>query len=94
MIEKGFTALKNGTWQECKETFKEKRRASEWAFDKMKEAFGVAAKDEVEKMSIVQETVLKSTDYLRRIIAPEDKEVSTCARPATVSPWEITTCKF
>ena len=34
------------------------------------EAFDLVAKDEVEQMSIVQEIMLKSTDYLRRIIAP------------------------
>ena len=31
MMKKGFTALKSGTWEEHKETFKEKMRASEWA---------------------------------------------------------------
>ena len=69
-------------------------RASAWAFDRIQEAFDLVAKDKVEQMSIVQEIMLKSTDYLRRIIAPsEDKEVSqcrTCARTATVSLWETT----
>ena len=36
-------------------------RASEWAFDRIKEAFDLVAKDEVEKMSIVQEITLTST---------------------------------
>ena len=45
-------------------------RASEWAFDRVKEAFNLVAKDQVEKMSIVQEIMLKSKDCLRRIIAP------------------------
>ena len=62
-------ALKK-TWEEHKETLKEKMKASEWAFDRIKEAFDLVAKDEVEKMSIIQEIMLKSTDYLRRIIAP------------------------
>ena len=70
MMKKGFTALKNGTWEEYKETFKEKMKASEWAFDRMKEAFDLVAKDEVEKMSIVQQIMLRSADCLRRIIAP------------------------
>ena len=30
----------------------------------------LVAQDETEKMSIVQEIMLRSTDYLRRIIAP------------------------
>ena len=45
-------------------------KASEWAFDRIKEAFELVAQDETEKMSIVQEIMLRSTDYLRRIIAP------------------------
>ena len=32
-MKKGFTALKNGTWEEYKETFREKMKASEWAFE-------------------------------------------------------------
>ena len=45
-------------------------KASEWAFDRIKEAFELVAKDEVEKMSIVQEIMLRRTDYSRRIITP------------------------
>ena len=41
MLKKGFTALKNETCEEHKETFKEKMKASEWAFDRIKEAFGL-----------------------------------------------------
>ena len=44
--------------------------ASECAFDRIKEAFELVAQDEAEKMSIVQEIMFKSADYLRRIIAP------------------------
>ena len=47
-----------------------KMKASEWAFDRIKEAFELAAQDETENMSIVQEIMLRSTEYLRRIIAP------------------------
>ena len=45
-------------------------KASEWAFDRIKEAFEKMAQDEGEKVNIVQEFILGSTDYLRRIIAP------------------------
>ena len=45
-------------------------KASGWAFDRIKEAFELVAQAETEKMSIVQEIKLRSTDYLRRIIAP------------------------
>ena len=49
MMKKGFTALKNGTWEEYKETFGKKMKASEWAFDRIKEAFDLVAQDEAEK---------------------------------------------
>ena len=94
MMKKGFTALKNGTWEEFLETLTKKMKASEWGLDRIKEAFELVAQDEAKKMSIVQEIMLRSTDYLRRIIAPvEDKEESqcrTCARTATVSLWKTT----
>ena len=45
-------------------------KASEWTFDRIKEAFELVAQGEAENMSIVQEITLRSTAYLRRIIAP------------------------
>ena len=45
-------------------------KASEWAFDRTKESFELVAQVEAEKMSIVQEIMLRCTDYLRRVIAP------------------------
>ena len=45
-------------------------KASEWAFVRIKEAFDLVAQDEARKVSVVQEIMFKSTDYLRRIIAP------------------------
>ena len=44
-------------------------KASEWAFDRIKEAFELVAQDEARKVSVVQEIMFQSTDYLRRIIA-------------------------
>ena len=68
-MKKGFTAFKIETRKEYKETFRKKMKASEWAFDRMKEAIDSAAQDEARKVSVVQEIMFKSTDYLRRIIA-------------------------
>ena len=45
-------------------------KASEWAFDRIKEASEQVAQDEAEKVSSVQEIMLRSTDHLRLIIAP------------------------
>ena len=45
-------------------------KATEWAFERIKEAFELAAQDEARMVSIVQEIMFKRTDYLRRVIAP------------------------
>ena len=46
MMKKSLTTLKNGTLEEYKETFRKKMKASEWAFDRTKEAFEQVAQDE------------------------------------------------
>ena len=51
MMKKGFTALRNETWEEYKDTLRKKMKASELAFDRMKEAFDKVAQGEAEKMS-------------------------------------------
>ena len=70
MMKKGFTALKGGDWEECKNSFRKKVKATEWAFDRVKQAFEQVAQDEARKMSIAQEIMIRSTDYVRRITAP------------------------
>ena len=48
-------------------------KATEWAFDRIQEAFERVAKDEAKKkLSTVQEVMLRGTDFLRRIIAPAE----------------------
>ena len=65
----GFFALKGGDWEE-KSIFTVEVRATEWAFERMREACEKVAKDEAGRLGIAQGIVLKSTDFLRRIIAP------------------------
>ena len=65
-------------------------QSSEWAFDRIKEAFEKVAKDEATKVNTVQEIMKRSTDYLRRIIAPagrgkEALRCHFCARTVTVN---------
>ena len=50
--------------------FRVEVKATEGAFDRVKEAFGQVAQDEAEKLSIVQDIMFRSTDSLFRIIAP------------------------
>ena len=62
-------------WEEYKSIFRVEVKATECAFDKVQEAFQQVAQDEAGKLSIVQEIMIRSTGYLRRIIAQsEDKE--------------------
>ena len=49
-------------------------KVAKWAFDRIKEALEKVAKDEARKLSTVQEIMIISTDYLRRIIAPAGEQ--------------------
>ena len=70
MMKQAFLALKGGDLEEYKRIIRVEAKATEWAFDRIKEAFEKVAKDEARKLSTVQENMIRSTDYLRRIIAP------------------------
>ena len=69
-----FFALKSGEREEYKSTFRTEVKATEWAFDRINEVFEQVAKDEARKLSTVQENMIRSTDYLRRIIAPAGEQ--------------------
>ena len=64
MMKYGCFALQGGDWEEYKSVFKVDIRATEWAFERIREAFEKVAKDEAGTLNM-----LKSTDFLRRIIA-------------------------
>ena len=68
--ETGFFALKSAEWEEYSSIFKVAAKATEWAFERIREAFEKVAEYEAGRLSIVRRIMLKSTDYLRRIIAP------------------------
>ena len=74
MMKHGFFALKSGEWEENKNSVRKEVNVTEWAFDRIKEAFEKVAKDGAKKLSIVQEIMIRSTDYLRRIIAPAERQ--------------------
>ena len=68
-MKQAFPALKGGDWEEYKSIFRNEVKGTEWPFDRIKEAFEKVAKDEGRKLSTVQKIMIRSTDYLRRIIA-------------------------
>ena len=49
MMKQGFFAMKSGEWEKYKHTFKKEVKVSEWAVDRIKEAFEKVAKDEAKK---------------------------------------------
>ena len=69
MMRFGFYALKKRDWEEYKRTFKAEVSATEWTLGRIREALERVARDETETFSIVHRIMLKSTDFLRRIIA-------------------------
>ena len=89
---KGCIAIREGSWEEFKEGFREKENSSEWTLQKIREANEKVAREEVGRLGLVQEILRKSTDFSRRIIAPVGGRggVSLSARIATVSPWRTT----
>ena len=64
-ISAGFECLKKWNVGRKYRDLQGKDESLRMAFGRIKEAFDLVAKDEVEKMSIAQEIMLKSTDYLR-----------------------------
>ena len=74
MKKHGFFAVKSEEWEEYKNSFRKEVKVTEWTFARIKEAFEKVAKDKARKLSVVQEIMIRSTDYLRRIIAPAERQ--------------------
>ena len=66
--------MKSGEWKTYENTFRTEVKATEWAFGRIKEAFDKVAKNEAKRPSTVQEIMIRSTDYLRCIIAPTGEQ--------------------
>ena len=70
MMRKSFFATRDGSWEEFRKGCSEKEKASEWTLEKIREAYEKVAREEIGRLGIVQEMLRKSTDLLRRIVAP------------------------
>ena len=93
MMKQAFLALKGGDWEEYKSICRIEVKGTEWAFDKIKEAFEKVAKDEATKLSTVEENMTRSADYLRRIIEPagRGKEALRCHICARIVNLDVRT---
>ena len=70
VMRRGYLAMKNGCWEAFQERYRKEGKSSEWTFEGIREAHEKVAKDEIGRFGIVQEIQRKSTEFLRRIIAP------------------------
>ena len=66
-------AGKSGNCEGFKEEIWQKGKFSEWAYAGLKEAYDKVASEDVGRLSIAQDILRKSTDSLRRIVAPVDR---------------------
>ena len=64
MMKQGFVALKSGDWEEYKGIFGVAVKATDWAFDRIREAFEQLAQDEAAQLSIVQELMIRKHGLL------------------------------
>ena len=68
-VKQGLLALKSGEWEEYKTILSEKEvEVSEWASDRIREAFQQVAKDEARKLSTVQEIMKRSTELQQFLV--------------------------
>ena len=69
-MRRAYYAGKLGDWEGFKEAHRDKREISECAFNKIKESYDKVASEDIGRLSIAQDILPKSTDFLRRITAP------------------------
>ena len=65
-------AMKLGNWKSFKEECRKEGKLCEWTFERSREAYEKVAMDDIGRLDIAQDILRKSTDFLRRIIAPVD----------------------
>ena len=71
MVKQSFLALKCGEWEEFNNTSRKEVKVSERAFDRTRKLSRRWQRMmQKKKLSIVREIMIRSTDYMRRIIAP------------------------
>ena len=88
-MNQGFVAVRKGDREEYNSIFRTEVKTTEWSFDRVKEAFEQVAQDEARKLSIVQKIMIRSTDYLRRIIAAAGDKDVTCPTCPTLYSFPL-----
>ena len=71
--EHACNAVKSGDWENYLEEFLGNGLLSRWASAKVRECFCEVEQEDEGRLSIAQDILRKSTDFLRRVIAPVDE---------------------
>ena len=71
-MRSAYNAKKSGNWESFKEEFRKEEKLCEYTFERVQEACERVAMGGIGRLGIAQEIPRKSTDFLRRIIAPVD----------------------
>ena len=67
LMRRGYYARKTDCWEGFNEAHRDRGAISEWAFVEVKESYEKVASEDVGRLSIVQDILRKSTDFLRII---------------------------
>ena len=71
-MRRAYSAMKLGSWESFKEECRKEGTLCEWTFERLQGAYEKVAMDDIGRLGTAQEILRKSTDFLRRIIAPVD----------------------
>ena len=69
-MRRASNAKKSGNLESFKQEFRREGQHCEWTFERLQEAHDKVAMEDIGRSSIAQEISRKSTDFMRRIIAP------------------------
>ena len=65
MIRRGYLAMRDCSWKEFKERYWEEEESPEWSVERIRDAC-----EKVDAWALCRKYLRKSTDFLRRVIAP------------------------
>ena len=71
-MRRAYSAMKHGKWESFEQECRKEGKLCEWTFERIREAYEKVAMDDIDRLSIAQEILRKSSDFLRRSIAPVD----------------------
>ena len=70
VMRSAYNAGKSGNWENFDKEFRKKSKLNEWTFERLQEACDKVVLEDVGRLSIVQDILRQSTDFIRRTIAP------------------------